>query len=481
MGYPNFRNFPPLGTGDSKETVFFKCAQMCHVMSVCTWIHMESTTDCPHKVSSWLTVIQSWVHIMATTRLSCQPQDFSNSLTRKDPILHSFVYLVKETSRVKSFHNSLRTQSRDSQETQGTPFPPMVLGRYHGSSSPWSEIRKRGRGKKKQEAAHGVACKPQAASGLYHPHLSMATKEKLYFKPINMSRPSLSQTSCKDTREEVRAAHSLCSPMCSRLGVYNMNRAWVRHQTPPTAGAKTDHQPSWMWTFFYWKSLNLPQKTPQPTLPEEMGRHQMVPLSQECGTEVSMHLASCSSLEQECEEGGPKPANNTHVCHLLSAASCRHVLTLLLHTKAMLHDTEKFCPPVSASLTHTYVCMKTCIVKTARAGPCKDGFCVRALCGKPQAGTARCLSTLSFFFIFLSWRLFPFVWLVFSSEWALQTRGVSAALGEVWLTDDLLLTPHPCWGPLSSFLKETHLLEHPLNFCAHQGLMNLSWHTVVRL
>lgn len=149
----------------------------------------------------------------------------------------------------------------------------------------------------------------------------------------------------------------------------------------PSEGGSKARPPSKlnMDPFATEKSLNLPQKTPQPTLPEEMGRHQMALLSQECGTEVSMHLASCGSHKQECEEGRPKPANNTHGCHLLSAAVCRQVLTLLLHTEAMLHDTEKFSPPASASLTsHVCVCTKTCIVQTARAGPCKDVFCVES-------------------------------------------------------------------------------------------------------
>lgn len=167
-----------------------------------------------------------------------------------------------------------------------------------------------------------------------------------------------------------------------------------RQQTPLRAEAKPGHQPSRMWTLFYRKSLNLPQKTPQLTLPAEMGRYQMASLSQECGTEVSMHLASCKSHKQECEEGSPEPATSTHVCHLLSAASCRQVLALLLHTEAMLHDTEKFTPPASASLPHTRVCVKTCLVQTARAGPCKDAFWLSTLCGKPQAGTAGGLATL---------------------------------------------------------------------------------------
>lgn len=78
-------------------------------------VHMKSlhgSQTCRAKYTPW-------------PLLDCH--DFSNSLTRKDPLLHSFVYLVKETSGVKSFHFSLRTQSRASQEIQCTFALPWFL------------------------------------------------------------------------------------------------------------------------------------------------------------------------------------------------------------------------------------------------------------------------------------------------------------------------------------------------------------------
>lgn len=69
---------------------------------------------------------QMYIQSQAHTRLPCQPQDFSKS-DEEGSILHSFVYLVKEASGVRSFLLSLRTQPRASQETQCTLFLPMVL------------------------------------------------------------------------------------------------------------------------------------------------------------------------------------------------------------------------------------------------------------------------------------------------------------------------------------------------------------------
>lgn len=129
------------------------------------------------------------------------------------------------------------------------------------------------------------------------------------------------------------------------------------------------------------------------------------------------HLASHTSRSVRKAAPSQPAAPMFVICCLLPHVDrCSHSFCTRRQCSTTLRDSLHLLLPLS----HTRVCVKTCLVQTARAGPCKDAFWLSILCGKPQAAS-------------------------------------------------LLPCPPPCWDPLSSFLKRISLSVHLLNFRAHQG------------